>query len=429
MKRVFTLFYKRKLIVVSVVLLLLGSPLLLHALFQPIAFNQSLIELAEMKYGAASVGTYARFFRSCYASGLNILFNRPSRTPPAYADHEAMFSYVFSWIPGYAEVYPTEGYYYFSFHHPERGLLAGSLRLADLDQGHLTLSYFKLCDEEEERGLVSETLHGIEIEKLSDYAYDVRHGGRTVRFRLQDESFIRRRPERLKTIPDEEFVARMHDESGLKFFVFFNHATTSFYYVLDEEEGAADTFEPLGADGHVRGARTGFVFYDDREYGRKVLVGVSFACVKRNDFFDGPGDQMPFRARLRRKLHKAYPSTMLGRGIDVHGVLQGRSRWQRYLISTYHPYGNLEDMIRYNQEALAGDRTDPSTFWTTLTKEWWHTRRWRETVYDKLESEGRSVERIVEKACRNATCRPPVDNMKGKRNQHEKDRIAVRTRS
>lgn len=422
--------WRRRLLAGFALLAAAAAPIVLHSALNPIAFNEFMIPLAAVRYDATDAGAYGRLIKKGYASGLNIAANRPARTPPAYRDSRALFSWVFGWIPSAATVYPTEGYYYFSFEHPSEGLVAGSLKLSELDRGYLTFNSFRMRDPEafggsrEQRmrathddSLVSVKIHDIDVEKHGDYLYDVSFGGRRVRFRFTDERYFDRTPQSCRLTDDETFVTRVLDESAVRFLLLFNHATSSFYYVLDEECGTAESWEPLGSRGLVRGPRTGFVFFDDIEYGRKILVGVNFASVRRNDFFDGPGDQVPFRANLRALLHRAYPSTQVGPGISREGVLLGRDSWARFLISAYHAYADHADMIRFTAAALDGDRTDRSTLWTALTKEWWHTRAWRKRQYDRLTAEGRNIEPVYGRACRLACMSTPTTSVERKQSR------------
>lgn len=393
-------------------------PLFAHAWFQRVEFNQFLIHRADLKYGSSTMESVADYAISSYSSGLNILCSWPDRTPPEYSDPDRMFHYVFSWLPSHARAYPTEGYYYFSFPHPAKGLVCGSLRLADLDRGMLTFSYFRMLDDDGDQEVHIHRVGDITVKKHGDYRYDVTHGARNVSFDLLDTSFLERLPDSVTLLPDEEFVTRMFDESGLRFVVLFNRATQSFYYVLDQEDGVADALVEVGNEGFERGERTGFVFYCDRDLNRRLLVGVSFRSVKRNDFLDGPGDQVPFRLRVRDRLNLAYPSTLLGHGLDVHGVMLGRKHWSRFLISAYHQYADLDGMLEYTAPALEAGYQDKSDLWTALTKEWWHTRKWRTDQYAKLAKEGKVVTPFIERASR----RTSRDQQPRKRISHVENR-------
>ena len=379
---------RRRAGITLLILLLIGlSPVFAHAWVLPVEFNQFLLHRVELRNGVLGRSDAWSLVSSAYSSGLDILRRWPSRTPPDRDDPEAMFEYVFSWIPPRAVVYPTEGFYYFRFTCEDDVEVGGNVRIADLDRGQVCFVYYEMAKPEHSPTTFYVTEeHGLEVLKESDYRYRVSYGGKTVEFRMPvPEPLL---PSEAQLLPVEEYVGWIHDESGIKFHLIFNHETNSFYKLLDERGGVADTLESLD-ERFLIGTRTGFVFYDDPDYDRRLLMGVNLESVKRNDYFDGPADQVPFRANLRGKLHVAYPNTMLGDGIDEHGVYVNKVPWVRIAVSPYHRYSSVHEVLE--RWDTCGSTEDKSELWTSLTKEWWNRDPWLSGVKKKLREEGKVV--------------------------------------
>ena len=368
----------------AVVILTAASPSVAHFRFNPILFHQFQIHKLELQYGTIGWSGLCDLVRSSFTSGCSILRGRSEQVEPSLEDPDAVLDYVFSWVPSRAIVYPTEGFYYFSATIGGTPIM-GNFRLAEIHEGRLTMAYFTVAEKIVWRaGLDSSD--DLQVSKVSQFEFAVTYGGKTVLFVLPEN--MAEGPTRHLLHPEEEFVGQIHDESGLRFFLLFNRETDSFYEFLNEERGVADTFESYGEHLLV-GRRTGFVFYEDTEYDRKLLVGVPLENVKKNDYFDGPGDQVPFNAHLREKLYRAYPQTMLGDGIDDHGVYLNRTDWMRIAICPYLRYADVSEFKE--SVAACAEMELKSDLWTALTKEWWNTAMWRAGVYDRLREEGKLV--------------------------------------
>ena len=367
---------------------LLLCPWLVHLWGMPLQFNQFLLQRLDARYGVMTAQELVDELRSAYTSGVNILHGKPIRTQPDFEDVKGMFRYVFSWVPPYAIVYPTEGFYYFSFSLKGKQV-AGNLRVADLDLGTLTMAYFT-GPEQETRFLDITTADGLRVVKHSDYLYDVTYGRQTIRFKIPRTSI--QRPHDLRRLPEEEWLAQIHDESGLRLWLLYNYRTASFYEVLNEEQGVTDRFEAIGHH-LVVGRRTGFVFYQDATYGRKVLVGVYRDTAYRNNYFDGPADQVPYRLTFRDKLHTVYPNTLLGDGVDEHGVYLNTPLWQRIAVAPYQLYTSTQEL--FERAERCASETGKSALWTCLTREWWNTPEWRQEIADTLAKQGKVLPPVL----------------------------------
>jgi hypothetical protein len=341
----------RKIAWAIIILLFFSVPLFAHSLFNPIEFNQFAIQRLEVTHKPVSLDALEDVFQSAYSSGLNILFNEPIKTVPDFNDEKAVFRYVYSWTPSYAVVYPTEEFYYFTT-TLDVGVISGSIRVADIDNGVLSMAYFTVPEKEVKRYTIT-TDDELVVGKKTDYVYDVTYDNKRVRFILPTTGT--KEPTQLELLPEEQFIGQIHDESGIKFFLLYNHHTKSFYDVLNEEDGVTETLEELD-ENHLLGERTGFVYYTDEEYERTLLVGVMKEHVDANSFFDGPADQVPISINIQDALYDSYRH--LNRGdIDEYGVYTNTKQWERVAIAPFNLYTNTNEILKQ----------PISAYWTCLT--------------------------------------------------------------
>lgn len=254
----------------------------------------------------------------------------------------AVFGVVFDSLPDSVKVYPTEGYYYFSFHY--RGIrYAGNIRfdIADRDQGVVHFNYFKEFTDwqRDESGYSADldTKDGVNLTPSGRLAYDLQYKGKKVHFQLNDLS-DHKPPEGLVR-KGETYIGPVFDESGMPFFLLFHQEAKAFLFVLDETVPVPDQFVGVeGADRITNGVRTGFAFYSDRYAKRKILVGVSQLNTSVNNYLDGPFDQLPDNFivgdTLKNAILAASPE-MVGQVDRFGNSPDGESR---YLIAPYLQY-------------------------------------------------------------------------------------------
>ena len=93
----------------------------------------------------------------------------------------------------------------------------------------------------------------------------------------------------------------------------------------------------------VVGIRTGFAFIKEPGTSRKRLVGVFKGNIARNNFFDGPFDQLPDsyagKLSLKDMLEKMYPG-MVGK-VNEHGIYLDNPG-ARAVIDPYLAYTNFD---------------------------------------------------------------------------------------
>lgn len=285
-------------------------------------------------------------------------------------DLDAVFQTVFAALKHEVVVYPTENYYYFKLLTAGKEIW-GNLRLdaSDRDQGVIHLGLFEYDEngqyQDREGKLKSFSARdGVRVERVESLVYAVSHAGRTVTFRLNDIGAERPRLARLRD--NEEFLGPIFDESGLKFFLLFNRQAKRFLYILNEEGQVPEHFLAVNKEVLI-GRRTAFAFFKDEANNRKVLVGAHGRSVDRNNYYDGPFDQLPdnqvAQTKLGKYLEEVYPFT---RGqIDAYGVYKAQQSG-RVLVFPYTVYYEVDEIVKLVESARqAGGSADE--FYTRIT--------------------------------------------------------------
>lgn len=363
----------------------LAAPLFAHRLIAPVQFNQFLIEKADASYGVTPIASRWARFRSVYGSGVNALLHLGERTAPDIDQPDEVLKFVLSWAPRDAIVYPTEIFYYFRFVDRQGREVWGNLRIAEVGEGRIGISYFHPGSERFSH-MIFDADDGLTVTPTGGRAYSVSFAGERVRFHIPPVATTP--PPSLALDADERYVGRVVDESGVRFHLVFSERTSSFYMLLDDSAGTPDRLERTD-DGLMLGGRTGFAYYDEPGLDRRLLVGVRLNNIAENNYFDGPGDQVPFELTLRDLLHRAYPHTMLDPGIDEHGVLLGTSEWQRIAVTPFQRYRNLDEVHERIAEGLT--HAEGPLRRTAMTKEWWNSPMWVAMKTYELRAEGKNL--------------------------------------
>ncbi len=281
---------------------------------------------------------------------------------------ETVFWHVFSKLPDHVTVYPSENYYYYGLHIDGRQLW-GNIRLATgyRDEGELSFAYFEF-DEFASPGegkftqsKLFQPEDGVEIKKIDRFTYDVSYNGKTITFNLHQLS---QDPPNLFPLRENEVsVERTFDESGYQFFLMFNEEKDYFFWVLNEEEGVPDILDPVGEyDDIFLGRRSGFAFWED-DLGRKILASIRQHSVTRNDYYDGPFDQLADNyaeeVKIKEYMIKANPAVD-GR-INEYGYYifdqygNPVDRPLRVAISVYQTYYTQSQFTQFIERAKTSD--------------------------------------------------------------------------
>lgn len=272
-------------------------------------------------------------------------------------DADSVFWHIFSRLPDQVTIYPSENYYYFILDIDGRELW-GNIRLAAglREQGILAFGYFEFNQfpTRPPTGLRRFKYYteadGLRIEEIDRFTYVVQYNAKSVTFNLHQ--LPQEPPNPIALGEDEVFVERTFDESGYQFFLLFNERSNYFLWVLNEEQGVPDLLKPVEEDLLV-GKRSGFAFWIDAAHGdRKILAAVRRINISRNNYFDGPFDQLADNyadeARISEYMQRASP-TLRGR-IDKYGYYTDRERPLRVALSNYYTYLSTSDLRRFMEQ-------------------------------------------------------------------------------
>lgn len=286
-------------------------------------------------------------------------------------DEMAVFAHVFDTLPDKVTVYPTENYFYWSFNANGRTIW-GNFRLdaGDRDKGILHLGYF----EYDENGKFQDydgwdkaitAKDGVALKKVSRFVYTVTYKDRTVTFQLNDIGMAP--PKKAKLAEGEKYIGPVFDESGVKFFLVFNEKTNHFIYIVNEDGAPPETFKVLKDKLTVIGRRTGFAYYLDKPNTRKILIAINGANARRNNYYDGPFDQLPDnyadQTNIKKYLELAYPHVK-GK-INKYGVLKAE-KGNRVAIGSYHIYTS-EDQLSFVASCAKTHKPTTAKFYACIT--------------------------------------------------------------
>jgi hypothetical protein len=280
-------------------------------------------------------------------------------------DSRAVFARVFHALPERVFVYPTENYYYFRFAANGR-VYSGNLRLAP-DAGVTRRLHFAYAEEADPANAWYAYLgpeHGVLVEPTAPLRYSVAAGGTRVSFQLNP--LPQTLPPGFPKQPWEVFIGRSMDESGLGFLLLFNLHQDHFFWVLDETAQAHWPMRRFGRHLLLQPA-SGFVFFDDRVLGRRLLVGVERSQVLANTWLDGPFDQLPdnfiAQTAFAELALRAFPA-LRGR-INRRGELSDIPA--RIALLNYRLYASPAMLIPWTERCIAQAR-DAVTLTACLTR-------------------------------------------------------------
>jgi hypothetical protein len=275
-------------------------------------------------------------------------------------DADAVFWHVFAQLPSEVTIYPSENYFYWILYIEGRQVW-GNIRLpaGRRERGVLSFGYSEFTEFPSGPGsYLSRSKYftegdGLLITEVDKSTYTVRYNKREVTFHLHK---LKTEPPKLFTLnTNETFIERTFDESGIQFFLLFNTERNYFFWVLNEEEKVPDVFTSLDKEVMV-GRRSGFAFWIDA-LGRKVLATIRKISVTRNDYYDGPFDQLADNYvdinKISYWMERAIP-TIKGR-IDKYGYYTDVERPSRVALSCYGTYYTHAEILDFVKKAKASN--------------------------------------------------------------------------
>lgn len=280
----------------------------------------------------------------------------PDPTKLDLENTEAVFQHVFLALDSAVVVYPTENYYYFVLNVDGKPIW-GNLHLAPetRDAGLIDFAYWEFKDLPRGKAGQPDLANdrsvkyrqfgksdGLAIKKLTDLQYQVSYRGKSVLFTLNH--LPQTPPKNFSLRAGEFFTQKTFDESGYGFFLIRNTISSSFSFVLNDEMSLPETLI-LVAKNFWLGKKSGFVFYEDPEDHRKTLIGVKAENTEKNNYYDGPFDQLAdnyvMGSEFKEAILAVYP--LLAGKIDKYGQFLDRPG-ARLAISPYQTYQKPEEL-------------------------------------------------------------------------------------
>lgn len=254
-------------------------------------------------------------------------------------DRSAVVRYVLDQCPIIANVHPTEQYYYFKFVWKYRRI-SGNFRFCDSRKGVVHFGYFDEFDPAFTRfGSIVNCVNGT-----------VRCEGRSVTVDLQGIArtfVIHEFPSSMdsaKVSRHEQVIAGVVDESGYCFWLVYNEKQRLMYYLLDESRLPEQKHLLSLRSVEIEvGVESRFVFFLDRSLNRRILIGVLAENVRKNNYFDGPFDQVPPDLQIKAILEDVYPYVK-ERKVDAHGNFLDEFG-ARVAISPYVMYQSIPELL------------------------------------------------------------------------------------
>jgi len=254
-------------------------------------------------------------------------------------DRSAVVRYVLDQCPIIANVHPTEQYYYFKFIWKYRRI-SGNFRFCDSRKGVVHFGYFDEFDPAFTRfGSIVNRDNGIVQCEGRSVTVDLQGIARTFVIRDFPSSI-----DSAKMARHERMITGVVDESGYCFWLVYNEPQKLLYYILDESR--------LPEEKHLLSLRSveievgvvsRFVFFHDRSLDRRILIGVLAENVRKNNYFDGPFDQVPPNLQIKTILEDVYPYVKQ-RNVDAHGNFLDEFG-ARVAISPYLMYHTIPELI------------------------------------------------------------------------------------
>ncbi|WP_303435493.1 hypothetical protein [Tenacibaculum sp. 1_MG-2023] len=265
--------------------------------------------------------------------------------------HLEVFENIFNSLPNEVTIYPSENYYYFEFvsnginFQGNIGLFHDELLKGQVNFGYYVKSGHVFSDMDDIYKYYSlGKKDGLTVKRIDAYTNSIEYKGKEIIF--NSFKFDLSKNKNLKTREHEVLIAPTFDESGTPFYLIYNKEVNYFYWILNEHTGIKENLNKYSEDLYYS-KRTDFLFYNDKKYDRKVLVGVNYYNIRKNNWYDGPFDQMPDniiddgKASVLPYLKLAFPSE--ASNFDKYGnFLDDES--SRIALSSYQTYINISDI-------------------------------------------------------------------------------------
>ncbi len=271
-------------------------------------------------------------------------------------DRDAVLSALFRAKPEGFTVYPSEGYYYFTFVNAGE-MVKGNFRfdMQERNERKFSFIYYKeLANSDhsatnEQYWVLGAGEDGIDLIKKSEFTYEITYKDFRIPVNIYDAK------EELKADIElgetEEYVGPIFDESGVRFHLVFDTKADTFVYVLNDMFGHPESYSSLDKDDDILvGTRSRFAYFNDKTNQRYVLIGVSRRNIADNNYYDGPFDQLPDSfvdpMHLKELIERHEPRT-IGKIREYGDFIDEEDT--RYAIAPYIEYAATGVLLEYKE--------------------------------------------------------------------------------
>ena len=214
-----------------------------------------------------------------------------SAEPLDLTDKDTVIKALFNAKPEGFTVYPSEGYYYFTFTNDgER--IKGNFRfdVDEREQGRFSFIYYKELafahegTDDMQYFVLGQDGDGFELVQKNQFEFEIQFQDFRVPVRIYDAAEELAAPKNIAG--KEEYIGPIYDESGTRFDLIFDRANDKFLYVLNSLFGYNESYSTIGEDETILiGTRSRFAYFNDRDNDRYVLIGVNLANINENNYY------------------------------------------------------------------------------------------------------------------------------------------------
>jgi len=283
-----------------------------------------------------------------------------------FSDKDAVITALFRAKTQGFTVYPSEGYYYFTFINAgER--IKGNFRfdVQEREKGLFSFIYYKELayaqegTDEAQYFLLGQEGDGFKLVKRSDFEYEIQFENFKIPVHIYAAARELAAPKNIAG--KEEYIGPIFDESGTRFDLVFDHANNKFLYVLNTTYGYNESYSTVDSDKIILiGTRSRFAYYNDIKNNRYVLIGVNLQNIEDNNYYDGPFDQLPDSfvdpKHLQALIEKYQPKTVGLIGNYGNFLYEEDTR---FAIAPYLEYQTSGELLEYTVcNEVAGKRSE-----------------------------------------------------------------------
>lgn len=251
-----------------------------------------------------------------------------------------VFDYIWQKLSPEIMVYPSEGYYYFSFPYQDQ-IIKGNLSFfwSHRHLKQINFYYEAFGNEKVSGHLIIDAKDGLIVEENSFTKLTLSWKAKKVVFNF----FIPQQLTEPNFFRDWEYQGTALDESGIQFHLMYDKESTYPFWVLDLRQTPSANLVYLSDEIYIH-PRSEFLFL--KKHNEYVFIGVKKYNIESNNWYDGPSDQMPdFLVYEGKKDWSSIFGSATPNQSSSDPLLKfayNSSHSKRFSVNTYYRYDDLE---------------------------------------------------------------------------------------